>query len=371
MKVAIVGVKNIPGKYGGFETCVDETSRLLVKKGVDVTVYCRKEFAEERLNDYQGVKIKYVSSIKSKNISNLSATLMSALKIFFTDVKIVHIYTAGNAILIPLFRLFGRKCIISVDAIEWRRKKWGRFAAWFLRLSEKLSVLFASAVISDSKVITRYYMDNYGRNVHTIAYGANVKPYLGSSSLQKYNLLRKKYFLFVAIFRPEKNVDFLIKAFNKADTKDFILAVIGDEPNNPQYVKYILSLKTEKIFLLGRIYGRAYEEISQNAYCYVSASEIEGTSPALVAAMGYGSAVLVSNLDENLETIEDAGFSFEKNNIEDLVNKIEYLVNNPKMADESGKRLRERAEKIYSWSKVTDDLIDLYKQVQNSPRYKL
>ena len=72
-----------------------------------------------------------------------------------------------------------------------------------------------------------------------------------------------------------------------------------------------------------------YEQISKNAYCYITASEVEGTSPALLAAMGFSTAVLVSSIPENIETIEDSGFTFEVNNFQSLVTKIEYLINNP------------------------------------------
>ena len=128
--------------------------------------------------------------------------------------------------------------------------------------------------------------------------------------ISKYDLINNKYFVFVGLFKPEKNVDLLINSFNQAETKNFKLVLIGDDPINPEYVKYIHSLKTDKIIFLGRIYGEEYVKISSNAYCYISASEVEGTSPALVAAMGFKTPVLVSDIDENIETIGNYGTTF-------------------------------------------------------------
>jgi glycosyltransferase involved in cell wall biosynthesis len=360
MKVAIFGIKNIPGRFGGYETCVDETSRLLVKMGHDVLVLCRKNFAESLIEDYEGVKIKYVPGVNSKNFSNLFSAFFSTMYLLFSDVKVIHVYITGNAIFIPLLKIAGKRVTLSVDGLEWKRKKWSKLALMYLKFSEKLAVRFADSIISDSHSINNYYIKKYNRQVDYVPYGAKFVPLRGSANLDRLSLIPKKYFLFVAIFRPEKNVDLLIKAFNAASTKDYKLALIGDEPNNPDYMKYVYSLGSEKIIFLGRIYGELYEEISQNAYCYVTASELEGTSPALVEAMGFGTAVLVSDIDENKETIGDAGFTFKTNDIDDLQNKIEYLIGNEDLVKQYSAKALERAKKYYTWEKVTQELEKIY-----------
>jgi len=257
----------------------------------------------------------------------------------------------------------GKRVAISVDGLDWKRKKWGKLASAYLKLSEKIAIKYADSIISDSRVINSYYFKTYSRNVDYVPYGANVVPIVGSQNIIKYGIYSKKYFLFVGIFKLEKNVDLLIKAFNSANTKDFKLVLIGDEPNNPNYLKYLNSIATEKTIFLGRIYGELYQELSQNAYCFVSASEVEGTSPALVAAMGFGNAVLVSDIDENKETIGDAGFTFKTNDIQDLEMMIEFLINNEHLVLEYSKKAVQRVVENYTWDKVTDQLEEIYKQL--------
>ena len=363
IRLAVLGIKGIPAQYGGFETCVDETGKRLVTYGVSVLVYCRRSVSSKLLDNYNGIKLKYVEGIKTKNLYTISTTFVSVIKELFSSNNIIHLYTVGNAIFIPILKLFGKKCVISVDGLDWKRKKWGRFASWYIKTSELLAVKSANSVISDSKVICKYYFENYNREIDYVAFGSNIKQNIITGDFVKYNLEPQKYFLFVGLFRYEKKVDFLINAFNKAGTKDYKLALIGDEPMNPEIVKYLNSLKTEKIVFLGRKYDHEYDLISQNAYCYVTASVVEGTSPALLAAMGFKTAVLVSDIPENIETIGDSGFTFESNNESDLINKIEYLINNNEIVTEYSIKAQERVKTKYSWDKVSSDLLNIYQNI--------
>ncbi|MGH3469355.1 MAG: DUF1972 domain-containing protein, partial [Thermocrispum sp.] len=41
MRIAMIGTRGVPARYGGFETCVEEVGGRLVDRGHRVTVYCR------------------------------------------------------------------------------------------------------------------------------------------------------------------------------------------------------------------------------------------------------------------------------------------------------------------------------------------
>ena len=360
MKIAIIGIKGIPAQYGGFETCVEETSKRLVKCGLQIVVYCRKTLYNERPKKYEGITLKYVNSINTKSLFTITSSFLSVLDILFSDIKIVHIYVSGNSIFIPLLKIFGKKCLISVDALDWKRKKWGKISSSYIKLSEWISVKFADSIFSDSITVCDYYKVKYKRTIDYIPFWANLDHNKSDNVILKYGLIPKKYFIFVGIFRSEKNVDLLIRSFNKAETKDFKLLLLGDDPINPEYVQYLKSLKTDKIVFGGRIYGEEYESISYHAYAYVSASEVEGTSPALVAAMGFKLAVLVSNIPENLETINNCGEVFDVNCEKSLQEKFELLINNPVYVKELSEKSYKLVKEKYSWDKVAQDLLNFY-----------
>ena len=67
MKIAIIGCRGIPAKYGGFETFAQGLTENLVKNGYDVTVSCEYEPAESRKEGYKGVKLDYFPIKPPKN----------------------------------------------------------------------------------------------------------------------------------------------------------------------------------------------------------------------------------------------------------------------------------------------------------------
>jgi glycosyltransferase involved in cell wall biosynthesis len=128
-------------------------------------------------------------------------------------------------------------------------------------------------------------------------------------------------------------------------------------------VESLKATKDPRIRFLGFVYGDGYQRLCSNAYLYVQPSDVEGTSPALLAAMGFGNCVLVSDIPENLETIGDAGFSFERGNPASLKEKLEWLVREPDLVKEYGKRARARVTSVYSWDKIAQDMEGLYLSV--------
>ena len=48
MKIAMIGQKGAPSKFGGIETHVTELATRLVRSGNDVTVYSRPWYVDDR-----------------------------------------------------------------------------------------------------------------------------------------------------------------------------------------------------------------------------------------------------------------------------------------------------------------------------------
>ncbi|PEO66116.1 glycosyl transferase family 1 [Bacillus toyonensis] len=363
MKITILGIKGIPANYGGFETCVDETATRMVKEGHEVTVYCRKNNIKYKDNAYKGVKLVKLSSLSNKSLDTLTHTLFSILHCVFKKQDVIHVYGVGNSIFLPILKLFRKRVMISVDGLDWKRGKWGKFGSWFLRTSEKLAIKYADEVIIDSIEVQKYYKEKYGLDSKYIPYGATTKKEEGVGALEKYNL-GKPYILFVGRLIPEKGIHYLIDAYKQLteNTKEAVdLVIVGDDLYKGEYAEKLKANQSHNIKFLGFIYGKEYREICSNALVYVQPSDLEGTSPSLLASMGFGNCVLVSNIPENLETIGNAGLSFNSGDIKDLSNKLETLVNDIEKINYYRKKATERIEKTYNWDNVTKALLGLYK----------
>lgn len=357
MKIAIVGTKAIPARHGGFETCVEEVSTRLARRGHQVVLYYRS--GTEAGRSYQGVKMIRVPELENKYLATLASTFLSVLSAAFKQVDVVHIYGVGNSVLVPLLRCASKKTVISVDALDWKRSKWNRFASWYLRMSERVAALFADRIVVDNMVVGRYYWEEFRVHTDFVPYGAEVRWTGGVEALEKYELERDGYLLFVGRLKPEKGVHRLIQAFEGLNT-DKKLAIVGDDPFSQEYIKSLKRTKNPQVRFLGYVYGEDYKQLCSNAYLYVTASEVEGTSPALVAAMGYGNCCVVNAIPENLETIGEAGVSFLKNDVDDLRRRLQELIDHPEIVGEYRIKAQKRVAQHYDWDVVTDLLEKLY-----------
>ena len=300
-----------------------------------------------------------VPELQHKYLATLFSTFLSVLSVVSKRFDVVHIYGVGNSVLIPLLRGASQKTIVSVDALDWKRSKWNRFASWYLRMAERLAALFANCIVVDNEVVGRYYWDRFGVHTDYVPYGAEVQRMEKAEAVEKYGLKRDGYLLFVGRLKPEKGVHRLVEAFDGLAT-DKKLAIVGDDSFSRDYIRSLKSTPNTKVKFLGYVYGEDYEQLCSNAYLYVTASEVEGTSPALVAAMGYGNCVVVNSIPENLETIGDAGVSFRENDVNDLRRCLQELIDNPEMVREYRIKAQNRVAQHYNWDAVTDKLEKLY-----------
>ena len=81
--------------------------------------------------------------------------------------------------------------------------------------------------------------------------------------------------------------------------------------------------------------------------------------------MALGKSALVSDIPENLETIGNAGFSFRHGDVEDLKEKLQFLLANPDVVDEIQKKAVDRVRNYYNWNNITDQVETLYFSILN------
>jgi glycosyltransferase involved in cell wall biosynthesis len=348
MRIAVIGTRGIPANYGGFETFAEELSTRLASRGHQVTVYCRERFQGAV---YRGVRLQYLPTIRHKYFDTLAHTFFSTLHLL-THRQDVAIYCNGaNAIFTLWPRLLGIPVALNVDGIERKRKKWNRLAkAWYL-VSEWFATFCPTIVITDARTIEAYYRERYGKRSTFIPYGADVGKVSAAAVLETLGLDAGQYFLYVSRLEPENHPLAVREAFEKIETP-MKLALIGDAPYAHDYIERVRNTRDPRIVMPGAIYGQGYRELGSHCFAYIHATEVGGTHPALIEAMGRGALVLYRNTPENAEVAGDAGIPFEP---EELVEKLNLVL---RMSESQREALRSRAmERVrqrYSWDAVTD-----------------
>lgn len=362
MRLAILGTRGIPASYGGFETFAEELGTRLAARGHDVTVYGRAHHVAPTLTHYKGVRIVVLPTVRHKYLDTVVHTALSVAHAR-GRYEVVLICNAANAVFCLVPRLFGTPVALNVDGIERKRAKWSALGRGWYLASEWLATRTASAVVTDARVIERYYLERYGCRSTCIPYGCTVGRPAGTATLERLGVQPRGYILYVSRLEPENNAHAVIAGFEKATRLGKKLLVVGDAPYARDYIARLHAMAGPDVIFTGAIYGEGYHELQAHAFAYVHATEVGGTHPALVEAMGAGGCVVVNDVPENREVAGEAALYFRAADPATLAAALERLSDDPTLADTLRARARERAAQAYSWDTVTDTYEDLFRRL--------
>ncbi len=364
----MVGQKGIPATYGGIERHVEEISARLVARGHDVTVYCRKHYNGEGEDYYRGVRLRRYPSIKTKHFDTASHVLRCSLEFLANRYDVVHFHALGPSIFAYLPRLRRSSSVVTVHGLDWERDKWGAVAAWALKQCEYPSIHFPSRTVVVSRTLHDYYMDKYGLETTIIPNGTNMPNPRPANKIRDVGLVPGRYILFVGRLVPEKGVHFLVEAFSKLGAvEDFQLVLAGGTSFSDDYVRELQKHESDRVHLVGYVYGDLLEELWSNAYLVVQPSTLEGLSISLLEALSYGRCVLTSDIPENLEVVNGSAPTFKSRDVDDLRAKLLYLLQNPGVVADYGQQSRDLVARDYSWGRVVDELEAVYDRAVGAP----
>ena len=357
MRIAILGTRGIPASYGGFETFAEELAKRLVARGHEVTVYCRERHSAAA---FVGAKLVYLPTIRHKYLDTIAHTAVSTLHLLFHRVDVALYCNAANAIFTWMPRLVGVRVALNVDGLERNRKKWNQLAKKWYLLSEWLATFMPNETVTDAAAIEKYYRERYGRRSTFIPYGAEMGKLESTGVLDELGLERGRYFLYVSRMEPENNALLVRETFEQVAT-DLKLALIGDAPYADEYIAKVHATSDPRIVMPGAIYGQGYKELGSHCFAYIHATEVGGTHPALIEAMGRGALVLYLDTVENREVAGDSGVPFEAFELAEKIHDVLAMSNAER--DQLRRAAVERVRARYSWDAVTDQYEQLFKDL--------
>ena len=349
MRIALLGTRGVPARYGGFETAVEEVGRRLADRGHRVVVYCRTgDERGPRPEQYLGMDLVHLPAARKRSLETLSHSALSVAHLLGHRPDAAIVFNAANAPLLPALRAARVPVATHVDGLEWKRAKWGPIGQRYYRMAESLAVRWSDALIADAQGIADYYQGEFGAPTTLLTYGAPlVQP--GADRLTELDLAPGGYHLVVARFEPENHVDVIVDGYRRSSASK-PLVVVGSAPYSDEYTARVHGLADERVRFLGGVWDQEQlDQLYANSYTYLHGHSVGGTNPSLLRAIGAGAAVLAYDVDFNREVVADSGRFFVSP--ADVAGLVEAAESDPAGVRAAGTRARELAGR-YDWDHV-------------------
>jgi glycosyltransferase involved in cell wall biosynthesis len=376
MRIALVGTRGVPAKYGGFETAVEEVGKRLAARGHVVTVYCRRprprksdeayplDLADVDIDQtignapdrYLGMDLIHLPAMRIKSLETLSHTALASTHMAARRrQQVAVVFNAANAPFLPIFRLRGVPAATHVDGLEWQRAKWGGAGRRYYRTAEAFAVRWSDALIADAQGIADYYQREFGARTDLIRYGAPVLVDPAYNLLADLGLEPGGYHLVVARFEPENHVDLAVEGYLRSAARRPLI-VVGSAPYAGQYIERInaLAAADDRIRLLGPVWDQEkLDQLYAHALTYIHGHSVGGTNPSLLRAIGAATAVSAFDVTFNREVLGADGRYFA--DADALAAAIDDAEVDPHETAARGVRLQRIASTKYRWDDVAEE----------------
>lgn len=355
-RVAIIGTQGVPASYGGFETLVENMIGENCPPDVEYTVFCSSKDLPDRRKTYKGARLKYIP-LHANGMQSIPYDILSMIRTI-RGYDVVLILGVSGCVFLPVLRLFSKvQIIVNIDGLEHRRAKWGKFAKWFLKLSESVAVKFANVIIADNKGIQDYVSRTYHKKSEIIAYGGdhvirNVPKDTQNTILEKYGLSSGHFAVCVCRIEPENNCHIILDAFSKTD-KTLVFVGNWDKSEYGRHLKSFYRSSFPSIKILDPNYDLdVLYTLRSHCNVYIHGHSAGGTNPSLVEAMFFGRPIIAFDVVYNRETTKNKAYYF--SNTDELLNLLHQNHLN-------GGPMKEIAEREYTWRRISQQYCALYK----------
>lgn len=362
MKIAILGTRGIPNRYGGFEQSAENLSVRWKNRGHEVTVYNPDDHSYTN-KEWNGVIIKQIYS-NEKKFGVVGTNIFDYLCLKDTlnrDYDIVLELGYSASMFYPSKKKRKFKIVTNMDGLEWKRSKWNTLARTLLMHLEKQAVLKSDVLIADNPGIQDYFKNTYNIFSFYIPYGADAKkiePPI-ENAIEEYHLEPFSYYLLVARLEPENNIEMILDGYLQSKSREPFI-VVGNYKT--KYGDYLINKykNSSLIKFLGGIYNYY---ILDNLRCfsklYYHGHSVGGTNPSLLEAMGCGCYIAAHNNCFNKYVLGENAFYFmNSKEVSEIINTYtekykNYFVNN----------YRIKIEEVYNWDVVSQQYLDIFNQL--------
>ncbi|HWX76189.1 MAG TPA: DUF1972 domain-containing protein [Candidatus Acidoferrales bacterium] len=290
--LAILGTRGIPARHGGFETFAEKLAIFLVGKGWEVDVYCQTDRQEEPYL-WNGVRLVPMrapgdgDSAFSTIVFDLLATLHS-----LKNDRLPLVLGYNTAWLSIFYRLTGRRSVMNMDGIEWRRDRWPRYVKPWFWLNERLGCYLSNHLIADHPEILRHLATRVGTSkISLIPYGAD--PVVDADPMLIKPLFPGEYALVVGRIVPENSILEIVRSWSRAGFSHRLVVVGTLDPTFNVYHRAVKEAAGKFVHFHGAVYDKAaLAALRLYARFHVHGHRVGGTNPSLVEALAAGSPII-------------------------------------------------------------------------------
>jgi D-inositol-3-phosphate glycosyltransferase len=79
---------------------------------------------------------------------------------------------------------------------------------------------------------------------------------------------------------------------------------------------------------------------------------------------------LTSDVAENREVMDGAGYTFRRGDAADLADRLRFLIANPAVREAAGQAARRRIQERYQWDKIAVDIETAYFKIMGEAQVK-
>jgi len=372
MKIAFIGQKGIPAKFGGVERYVEGVSQNLTKLGHEVFVYTRAHYTDRNKKSWHGVNLINLPAIYTKHLDAISHVFLATIHALWQDYDIIHYQGVGPSLLSFIPRIFKPKSevIVTFHSLDRNHAKWSKLAKMILTIGEWTACKFPHRTITVSKGLQQYCLARYKTPTTYISNGVYVNDIAKDKRLlNKYSLKNGKYYIVVARFIKHKRIEDVINAFKGIVNTDMKLVIVGDGSFTENYASRLKKFSDDRIIFTGWLSGEILFNLISQSGAFISGSEDEGMPITVLEAMSLGVPVILSNIIGHRDAVENCyWYDFPVGDINALQKKMKYVSRYSTKVMQEAKANQKIIRHNFDWELITKSINDLYAQDFHVPK---
>lgn len=360
MKIVLVGGQNVSG-VGGTEAYMFNMAKALRELGHDVTIICSNR--EAYITKVDGIEIVHKVCPKS-NMVALPMLFFKSLSYILRNretIDVVNFQSVFFAFLPGwIAALCGCKVCYTIHSLAEDNPKHGKLLKLIMKIMAFISMWCCGKnilTISNSKA--KEIKKRYGKRTAVVPCGVNLPMESATSDiLDRYDIVKGYYYLTIGRIDPIKNLDVLIKAFDRRRNKGFQLLIAGDYANS--YGDYLreLAKDNKNIIFVGSVMGADKECLLRNCFVNCLVSSSEGMPISLLEAMAYGKPCIVTDIPAIREIVEeDWVYWCQVRDVDSLMKQMNNAEGNYNQTLKKGYQMADYIAKHHTWDNIAEQYV--------------